>query len=407
MATINPILETIDKTAHIAQSNSIPSGLISADSHVTEPPHCYADYIDPAFRERAPRMITDPQRGSCFILDGMKSVVAMTVVSGAGLAPEDMKQDGRLFENLHRGGWDAKARLKDQDRDGIVAEVLYPSVGMVLCNHPEPDYKQACMWAYNRWLHDEFCSVAPDRLIGLGQTAVRSVDEAVDDFRKFKDMGFKGVMLPGDPATPVDYDDPSFDPLWKTAVELNLPISFHIATARADAASRGAIAQGTGDDRANRGHMFNRTHQLLKSIQDLIGLFIWGRVFERHPDLKLVCVEADAGWAPHYAYRMEHVYKRHRFWAKVPEMKKLPSDYFRDNVYLTFQDDWTAFRQTDMINPRRLLWANDFPHNDSTWPWSRDLLAGHTAKLSEDEKRWILRDNTAELYGISPAAAAA
>ena len=107
---------------------------------------------------------------------------------------------------------------------------------------------------------------------------------------------------------------------------------------------------------------------LLKSIQDLVGVFIWGRVFERNPELRLVCVEADAGWAPHFAYRMDHGYKRHRFWMKAADMQKLPSEYFKENVYLTFQDDWVAFRMTDMVNPRRLMWANDFPHSDSTWP---------------------------------------
>ena len=397
--TQNPILETIKETAGVAKTNALPRNLVSSDSHVTEPPHCYSKFIDPAYRDRAPRMIHDPERGSCFALDGMKAVVPMSVISSAGLDPKEMQQNGRRFDDLHRGGWDGKARLADQDRDGVAAEVIYPSVGMVLCNHPDPDYQRACMWAYNRWLSEEFCAAAPQRLIGLGQTPVRTVAEAIDDFQRIKEMGFKGVMLPGIPATPVDYDDPSFDPLWRTAVELDLPISFHIATTRSDA-GRGIIAHGTGHDRETRGHLFNRINALVKTLQDLIGMFIWGGVFERHPNLKLVIVEADAGWAPHFAYRMDHNYKRHRFWAKVPEMAKLPSDYFRENVYLTFQDDWTAFRVTAMVNPRRLLWANDFPHSDSTWPWSRELLAGQTADLNDDEKRWILRDNTAELYGI-------
>jgi predicted TIM-barrel fold metal-dependent hydrolase len=130
-------------------------------------------------------------------------------------------------------------------------------------------------------------------------------------------------------------------------------------------------------------------------------MFIFGRVFERHPDLKLVCVEADAGWAPHYMYRMDHVYKRHRAWLKCDEMKKLPSEYFQQNVYVTFQDDWVAFKMTNLCNPRRLMWANDFPHSDSTWPWSQELLEKHTASLTEQEKNWILRDNVSELYNLN------
>jgi predicted TIM-barrel fold metal-dependent hydrolase len=46
------------------------------------------------------------------------------------------------------------------------------------------------------------------------------------------------------------------------------------------------------------------------------------------------------------------------------------------------------------------MWANDFPHSDSTWPWSQEMLQTHTATLSEDEKQLILHDNVAELYGL-------
>jgi predicted TIM-barrel fold metal-dependent hydrolase len=79
----------------------------------------------------------------------------------------------------------------------------------------------------------------------------------------------------------------------------------------------------------------------------------------------------------------------------------LPSEYFRENVFVTFQDDWVAFKMTGMCNPRRLMWANDFPHSDSTWPWSQDLLRVHTQSLNEQEIGWILRDNVRELYKLN------
>jgi predicted TIM-barrel fold metal-dependent hydrolase len=81
-------------------------------------------------------------------------------------------------------------------------------------------------------------------------------------------------------------------------------------------------------------------------------------------------------------------------------LSKLPSEYFWENVYLTFQDDWIAFRMVDMVNFRRLLWANDFPHSDSTWPCSQDVLAAHTRKLGAAQRDAILHDNVAELYAL-------
>ena len=101
-------------------------------------------------------------------------------------------------------------------------------------------------------------------------------------------------------------------------------------------------------------------------------MFIFGHVFERHAKLNLVCIEADAGWVPHYMYRMDHMYNRHRYWMKCEEMSRLPSEYFRENVYLTFQDDWTAFQFHEHMNTDRLMWANDFPHSDATWPNSQE-----------------------------------
>jgi predicted TIM-barrel fold metal-dependent hydrolase len=362
---------------------------ISADSHIVEPPNCYIDFIDPAFRDRAPVVVEVPDGGGDrFKVEGMPNLIPLNTIAAAGKRPEDIRVEGDKFEALHRGGWDPKVRLADQDRDGIAAEFIYPTIGMLLCTLDDAEYKQACMWAYNRWLQ-EFVSAAPDRLYGLGQTAVRSVPETIEDLRRMKEMGFKGVMLPGIPATAEDYDSPVFDPLWRASVELDMPISFHILTAGKD------FGWGT------RGPSLNGFAAIIRGCQDIIGMFILSGVFDRHPNLKLVCVEADAGWAPHYCYRMDHAYKRHRFWNKSIELQRMPSDYFRENVWLTFQDDWVAFQNVNQVNPQRLLWANDFPHSDSTWPWSQEILAEQTKHLTQQQTDWILRDNIRELYKLN------
>ena len=360
---------------------------ISADSHITEPPHCYVDFIDPKYRDIAPRMINDPKFGDTFVIEGMDKPIPMGLVAAAGVDPKDLRMGGAVFDDLHRGGWDPKYRIADQERDGVAAEFIYPTVGMMLCNHPDFDYKKACMDAYNRWLQG-YCAEAPDRLFALGQTAARSVKETIEDIRGMKEMGFKGVMLPGNPKEE-DYDSPIYDPLWEAVIDMAMPISFHILTSGSDQIGN------------SRGPRINGFLSIIRGNQDIIGTFIYGGVFERHPKLKLVCVEADAGWAPHYMYRMDHAYKRHRYWMKCPEMARLPSEYFKENVYLTFQDDWTAFQAKDQCNPRRLMWANDFPHSDATWPRSQEVLAEQTANLTEQEKDWILHDNVAELYNIT------
>jgi uncharacterized protein len=364
----------------------MPKTIISADSHITEPPGCYVDRIDHKYKDTAPHMVRDDKAGDIFIIEGMKKPIPMGLVAAAGQDAKDLKMFGAKFEELHRGGWDPEARMADQKRDGVDAEVIYPTVGMMLCNHPDYDYKKACFDAYNLWIAD-YCAAHPDRLLGLGQTAMRSVEEGIEDVRKMKEMGLRGVMLPGNPLVS-DYDDPIYDPFWQATVDMDMPISFHILTSKQD-------------NFKTRGPRINGFLSIIRGNQDLIGLFIYGGVFMRNPKLKLVCVEADAGWVPHFMYRADHAYKRHRAWMMKSELEKMPSDYFREHVYTTFQDDYIAFQMKDMCNVKRLMWANDFPHSDSTWPWSQEVLAEQTKNLTAEEKDDILHDNVAELYHMS------
>jgi predicted TIM-barrel fold metal-dependent hydrolase len=362
--------------------------IISADSHITEAPETYRDFIDAKWRDKAPRMEYIDKIGDAFLIEGFNRPVALGLVAAAGKPAEELRISGVRFDELHRGGWDPDARMADQVRDGVDAEVIYPTVGMVLCNHPDMEYKKACFDAYNRWIA-EYCGRHPARLLGCGQTAMRSPEEGIEDLKSIKALGLRGVMMPGNPAVE-DYDSRAYDKFWEAAIELGLPLSFHILTDR-------NYAFGV----RVRGPAMNGFLGIVRGCQDIMGTLVLGGVFERHPQLKIVCVEADAGWVPHYMYRMDHAYKRHRNWLPAgQELSKLPSEYFRENIYTTFQDDWVAFRVADLMNWRRLMWANDFPHSDSTWPWSQEMLAEHTRHLTEEQRQAILCDNVAQLYGI-------
>ena len=357
--------------------------VISADSHITEPPNCYLDYIDPAYRDRAPKIV-ERNGGDEFVVDGMPKTIAMGLVAAAGKKAEEITTKGVRFADLHRGGWDPSARIGDQVRDGVAAEIIYPTVGMVLCNLRDIDYKKACFDAYNRWI-SEYCSSDPVRLLGCGQTAMRTPEEGIEDLHAIKAAGLRGVMMPGEPGLE-DYDSPIYDAFYHEAVELGLPLSWHILTTKSE---------------KTRGPRLNTFLSIVRGCQDIMGMLIFGGVFERNPDLKVVCVEADAGWVPHFMYRMDHAYDRHRYWLTGGTQLSLkPSEYYSRNIYTTFQDDWTAFRFADAMNWKHLLWANDFPHSDSTWPWSQELLVEHTANLTDEQRRAILLENTAELYGI-------
>ena len=360
--------------------------IISADSHITEPPNTYVDRIDPKYKDSAPHMIHDDKLGDVFIVKDFPRPINVALAAAAGKDASELKTYGAKFAEMHKGGWDPNARMADQDRDGVAAEVIYPTVGMVLCNHRDFAYKKACFDAYNLWI-GEYCAAHPDRLIGCGQTAMRSVEEGISDLRKMKELGLKGVMMPGNPALE-DYDSPIYAPFYEAAIDMQMPLSFHILTS-------------TSDNFQTRGPKLNSFLSIIRGCQDIIGTFVLGGVFERHPKLKVVFIEADAGWVPHYMYRMDHAYDRHRYWLPAGTLTKMPSEYFRENVYTTFQDDYVAFQVRNLCNIKRLMWASDFPHSDSTWPWSQDVIAKHTVGMTADEKNLVLHDNVAELYHLS------
>lgn len=373
--------------------SSLGFGLISADSHIVEPGNCYTDYIDPKFRDRAPTIQRDATGNDIYVIPGMTSTIPLGLVAAAGLSPEELaaRRQGCTFDQLHKSGYDAKYRVADQDRDGVVAEIIYPSVGMALCNHPDFAYKTACMHAYNEWLANYLTGAPAGRLFGLGQTSCESVEQTLKDMQDCKKKGFVGIMMPGNPQHK-DYDDPMYDALWECAADLGLPLSFHILT------SKGGSVENVLEARGNK---INGFLNIIRGVQDVLGLFVLGGVFERFPKLKFIAAEADAGWLPHYAYRMDHAYNRHGLWlGGGKNLAKMPSDYINSNVWLTFQDDWVAFRVANLMNPKRLVWANDFPHSDATWPWSQELLEKHTAGLTSEQMRWIMRDNIIECYNL-------
>ncbi|MEZ5266770.1 MAG: amidohydrolase family protein [Acidimicrobiia bacterium] len=363
---------------------------ISADSHIVEPPNCYVDHIEPRYRDIAPRCDVNAKGAAAYTINGLTNPIPVGMLAAAGMTPEQVKEHKRSnFSEITRAAWDPDERIAAQDVDGVGAEIIFASVGMVLCSHPDYDYKRACMQAYNRWLAG-FCAAQPTRLFGLAQTAVSSVDEAIEDFVAAKEAGMVGMMVTGNPQHE-DYDHPDYDALWECAVDLQLPICFHILTSRDYDAATALTSP--------RGHSANAFMNLIRGVQDILGLFVFGGVFERHPQLQMVVAEGDAGWVPHWMYRSDHAAER---WGRSMQrtISRQPSEYVLSNVHFTFQDDRTAYELPSMVNSTCLMWASDFPHTDSTWPRSQDVLAAQTSHLTEEQRNRAVHDNAAEVFGL-------
>ena len=148
-----------------------------------------------------------------------------------------------------------------------------------------------------------------------------------------------------------------------------------------------------------RGAVANGFMNIMRGVQDVLGVFLFGGNFDRHPNLKMVIAEADAGWIPHYAYRADHAIKRLGAIAEST-LKKMPSEYITKNVSFTFQDDATAYLNKNIVDSGCLVWANDYPHTDATWPHSQEVLAEQTSFLTDAQKNAIRHDNVKKLFNL-------
>jgi predicted TIM-barrel fold metal-dependent hydrolase len=359
--------------------------IISADSHVAEIEACYLD-IDPRYKDRRPRPAEDPELGAYFQIADFPMRVPMGSVCRAGTPPEKWGQPVHWHE-LHPGGWDPRARLAIQDEERVKAEVIYPSVGLMLNLHPDHDYKKACFDAYNRWLA-QFCAADPSRLIGVAMLALRSPEEGIRELEQARRSGFRAVMLPGEPKVE-DYHHRCYDPLWQAFVDLDMAVHFHILTAKDSIGLQ------------VRGPQIVQQIVTVRGNQNIAMMLILTGVFERYPDLRVVLVENDAGWIPHFSFRMDHAWERHRWWMKTEGVPRHPSEYMNQNIYATFQDDWSVRIAKDAINCERVMWASDFPHGDGTYPRSRETIDEVTQGMTPAQRRAIVHDNAAALYGIA------
>ncbi|MDP6389396.1 MAG: amidohydrolase family protein [Alphaproteobacteria bacterium] len=366
--------------------------ILSSDSHVFEPPDLWTERIDDAFKSRAPRMKRVGDVDHLVVEDG-QMIAGIGLISNAGArfeAPETISDHAR-FEDVHQGGYDPARHLKDMAIDGVSGEVLYPSQGLFYYKVADPLLFSAICRTYNDWLA-EFCGVDPDRLKAIAMINVDDVADAVGELERTAKLGFVGAMIAEYPLEERRYDQPDYEPLWAAAAALDMSLSLHTATRRVH--SNSALGERTVHDASRRA-----TKVFLPAIS--MCDMIFSGVFERHPDLRLAIVEFELSWVPYVVVNMDYTYReRHEEALYRFKGDTLPSDFFQRNVYLSFQEDDVGIRMRDRIGVDCMMWGSDYPHSESTFPRSREVLDEILEGVPEDERAKIVCHNTARLYGF-------
>ncbi len=385
--------------------------IISADSHVVEGPDVFTGLAD-RFGDIAPRVVSAPGKGDCIVIPAKKN--AIVNVGHMALAATRLDRGEAIHRrNAHKpdtgmlsdpemqayitGGYaamrpgltDGARRGEDQDIDGVSAEFLYPGY-FAMFSMRDTDLLIALQKNYNDWLKD-FCDASTGRLFGLAALPMQDPAAAVRELERVISMGYKGAVIPANAPKGHSYADADYDPVWARAAEANLPLSVHVGCAShnptwvKEMAARDPL------------FLYGNTAALVQ--ETLIDLMCHG-VCERHPNLTIVVAEFNAGWIAYWLERIDQAWQRE--YARNPDFgaPRNVREIWQQHFYATIEDDQAALRTQDMIGADRLMWGSDYPHTDSTWPHSAQVIDEMFANLTDDSRQRICYDNVRQLYSL-------
>lgn len=381
----------MDAADQIALERKARTGLdyniIDADAHMAEPPELWQERVDKRFRDEAPRVVDEVngQKGMYLVFE---DVTVRFATSG--------KQGGST--TMQRpGGYDPAERLKDMEIDGVAAAVLYTTHGFYVFGTRKAELQTALFRAYNDWLA-EFCAYAPDRYAGLGLVSLYDIEGGVRELERCARIGLKGAMIWGAPPDDKQpYSSPEYDRLWAAAEALNMPLALHTNTRPKKRDYYGA-EQGRGKNFAPQ---YTTMVMNQAALQESVLQMTYGGVFERFPGLKMICAEGDIGWMPPLMQRADTYYNSAARRGHDLHMKMPPSEYIRRNVWMSFITDPIGLKLYPLGNlADRVMWSTDYPHPACFFPNSLEVFKRDFAGVPEADKKKIVHDNVAALFGF-------
>jgi predicted TIM-barrel fold metal-dependent hydrolase len=278
------------------------------------------------------------------------------------------------------------------DIEGIDQMVLYPTRGLHAVAIADLDGRvsAAICRAYNRWLHD-FCAVDPDRLVGVALLGLHDPALAIAEARyAVRELGMRGLMIRPNPYRGRNLHDPAYDEFYAAVSELDVPLAIHEGC--------GVWMPEYGTDRFVEHIARHAMCHPMEQMGAVLSCTIGG-VFERHPQLRVLFLEAGGTWLPYWLARLDE----HVEWVghiETPYLTMRPSEYFKRNGWIGFEPDEPNLRGlVEYVGADRLLWASDYPHPDAAFPGAVDELFDVTA-LTEGERRAIVEANPIAAYGL-------
>lgn len=365
--------------------------LVSVDDHVIEHPDVWQDRLPSALRDRGPRVVADDAGHDVWLYDG-KSYPQIGLNAVAGRDQQDYDMEPIRFSDMIPGCYQVAERVRDMDRDGVQAQMCFPSFpGFAGNTFMEAEDKQLgllCVQAWNDFILDEWCAAAPERFIPMIMTPFWDVAASQAEIERCAAKGARAITFT---ESPMRYGLPTFhsdhwDPLLAAAEAAHMPLCMHFGSGGApifspDAPFMVAIA------------LFG-TNSMFTTVELLMS-----KVFTKFPGLKVALSEGGIGWMPYILERVDYTWERHRWYQDVDKTTK-PSELFADHIYGCFISDHSGIGDRYLIGVDNIMWEGDYPHSDSQWPNSRKVLSEALAEVPDDECRKISEDNARQLFNF-------
>jgi predicted TIM-barrel fold metal-dependent hydrolase len=373
------------------------SGIVSVDDHIIEPPHLWQDRLPRRYRQDGPHVVRIAPGADGWSFDG-EVVPVMGMATAAGLGPDGYSNTA-TYDEMRPGCYDATARLADLDDAGVAASACFPNwagfSGTRLSAAKDRGLSLACIQAYNDFVLEEWCGVAPDRYIPVVLVPLWDPKAAAVEMIRTAGKGARAVAFSENPSAQgypsIHAADGHWDPVFATVQDTGMPLCLHIC-------SSSHLYQPPSPDSPITVAF---TTDFLNAQYTLIE-WIFSGLFDRFAGLRICLSEGGVGWIPHCLERCDMKWDRYAAWAGCGPARR-PSEYVADHISVCLLEDIFGSGVLEAIGVDNVLVEMDYPHADSSWPRSTEIITDRLARLAPHDRAKIRRGNAERLFHFQAA----
>lgn len=365
--------------------------IASVDDHIVEPPTMYDQHLSVQHQALKPKVYKDKKGADFWLYEGRRAgAIGLNAV--VGRMREEYGCEPVSFDQMRKGAWDIDARIEDMNVNGILCSINFPSVvgadGFLFHQIADRNDALILLRAYNDWHIDEWCGSYPGRNIPNALVPYWDIGETVKEIERVAAKGCHAISFTDNPSQrgqPSIHDE-QWEPLWKACADNDVVINLHIGS--------GASAPHASMASPIDAWIVTMPISIVNSAAD----WLWLKALQKYPNLKVALSEGGVGWIPYFLERCDFTYEHHKAWTHADFGRKKPSEVFREHFLTCFIEDRFALKNLEDIGEDNVAYECDYPHSDSVWPDSAEMLVDQLEGLTREQIDKVTHGNVLRTY---------